>query len=130
VLDIGPKISGFKLTEDNLLLRALKIHSMTYCRGEVKPSVPCHKIYGMLKNSTSMKEILFRQNSAAISHQVSSALLLDISAVNCKRAVVNESGMIRNQMGMHNRSEMVPVQESPCAHSMTITVTVFTPFLS
>jgi hypothetical protein len=28
---------------------------------------------------------------------------------------VDESGMIRTQMGMHNRSEMVWVQGSPCA---------------
>jgi hypothetical protein len=44
--------------------------------GEVKPSVPWHKIYGMLKNPFSMKEILHRQNSVAISYQVSPALLL------------------------------------------------------
>jgi hypothetical protein len=29
-------------------------------------------------------------------------------------ALVDESGMIRTQMGMHNRSEMVAVQGSPC----------------
>jgi hypothetical protein len=61
----------------------------------------------MLKNPMSIKEMLCRKNSAAISCQISPALLLDVAAGNCKRDLVDESGMIRTQMGMHNRSEMV-----------------------
>jgi hypothetical protein len=38
-----------------------------------------------------MKEILRRQNSAAISRQVSPASLLFLSAANCQRAVVDET---------------------------------------
>jgi hypothetical protein len=60
-----------------------------------------------------MKEICSRQNSAAVYYQAS-ALLLDVSAGNCQRALVDESGMIRNLMGMHNGSEMVTVQGLPC----------------
>jgi hypothetical protein len=54
----------------------IRICSMVSFGGEVKPSVPWYKIYGMLKNPFSMKEILHRQNSVAISYQVSLALLL------------------------------------------------------
>jgi hypothetical protein len=46
-----------------------------------------------------MKEILFRQNSTGICCQVSPALLPDISAGNCQRALMDESGIIRTQMG-------------------------------
>jgi hypothetical protein len=41
----------------------------------------------------------------AIFHQVSPASLLDVSVGNNQRAVVDKSGMINNQMGMHSRSE-------------------------
>jgi hypothetical protein len=61
----------------------------------------------MLKNPKSTKEILRRHNSKAISRQVCPALLLDIPAGTWQRALVEESGMIITQMGMHNRSEMV-----------------------
>jgi hypothetical protein len=50
----------------------------------------------------------------AISFQVSPALLPDVSVGYCQRAVVDKSGMIRTQMGMHNRSEMVAVLGMPC----------------
>jgi hypothetical protein len=45
--------------------------------------------------------------------QVFRALLLDVSGV-CQRALVDESWIIRTQMGMHNRSEMASVLGSPC----------------
>jgi hypothetical protein len=62
-------------------MRAITICSTTTF-GEVQPSVPCCNIHGMLKNPTNMKQTLRRQNSAAISCQVSPALLLDVSADN------------------------------------------------
>jgi hypothetical protein len=52
-----------------------------------------------------MKEILHRQNSASISRQVSPASLLDVSADNCHRALVDESGLIKNQIETHNTSK-------------------------
>jgi hypothetical protein len=61
----------------------------------------------MLKNPTSMKDRLHRQNSAAVCCQLSSVLLLDVSAGNCQRAVVDESKIIRNEIGTLNRSEML-----------------------
>jgi hypothetical protein len=49
-----------------------------------------------------MKEIFRKQNSAKISRQVDSASLLVVSAGNFQIAVVEESGMIRNQMATEN----------------------------
>jgi hypothetical protein len=69
----------------------------------------------MLKNPTSMKDRLHRQNSAAVCCQLSSALLLDVSAGNCQRAVVDESKIIRNEIGTLKISEMVALQGLPCA---------------
>jgi hypothetical protein len=57
------------------------------------------------------------QNSAAIYRQVYPALLLYVSAGNCQTGPVDESGMIRNKMGTHNRSEMVAMQGSPYART-------------
>jgi hypothetical protein len=68
----------------------------------------------MLKNPTSMKEILCRQYSVAI---FTKFLLLHywMSLLVIARALVDELGMIRNQMGIHNKTEMVTVQGAPCA---------------
>jgi hypothetical protein len=57
----------------------------------------------MLMNPANVKEILCRQNSAAISRQVSPASLIDVPAGKCQRALVEELGMTINQMGKHNR---------------------------
>jgi hypothetical protein len=63
VLDTGPKIHGFKPGRGDGFLRAMKIRSTTFFEGEVKPSVPCRRFYGMLKNPMSVEEILRAQNS-------------------------------------------------------------------
>jgi hypothetical protein len=47
--------------------------------------------------------------------RVSSPSLLGVSAGYCQRAVVGESGMIRTQMGKHNRLIMVAVYGTPSA---------------
>jgi hypothetical protein len=48
------------------------------------------------------------------SRQVSPASLTDVFACNCKRALVDESGMSRTQIGRHNGSETVTVLGTPC----------------
>jgi hypothetical protein len=68
----------------------------------------------MLKNTANMKEIIHRENSAAISCQVSHASLLYVSADICRRDLVDESGMIRNMMSTQNKAQVVAVQGSPC----------------
>jgi hypothetical protein len=40
-----------------------------------------------------------------ISRQVYSDLLLGVSDAICQRAIMDKSGMIRTEMGMHNKSE-------------------------
>jgi hypothetical protein len=40
VLAIRPEVTGFKLAEDDGILRAIKIRSTTSFGGEVKPSAP------------------------------------------------------------------------------------------
>jgi hypothetical protein len=50
-----------------------------------------------------MKEILRKQNLGTISRQVSPASLPDVFTGNCQRALVDESGMIKYQMGTRNR---------------------------
>jgi hypothetical protein len=53
----------------------------------------------MLNISASMKEVLRRQNSTAVSRQVSPDSLLYVSTGNCRGALVDESGMIRKSDG-------------------------------
>jgi hypothetical protein len=77
-------------------------------RRKKKPSI----FYYILNNTTSVKERLRRQNSAAINRLVSSASVLDVFVGTWQRSVVDESGMIVNQMGTNNRSEMIAVHGS------------------
>jgi hypothetical protein len=57
-----------------------KAGSMIVFGGEVKLSAPCRKIYGILKNTASKKEILRRKHSMAISRKIFPASLLHVSA--------------------------------------------------
>jgi hypothetical protein len=111
---LDPGFTGSNLAKNDGFLRAMKTSSMTFFGRKVKLLVPCCKIYSMLKNAMSMKVILHRQNSLAVFCQVSPASVLDVSAGNCQRGLVDESGMIRKQMGMCNKSAVVMAQGSPC----------------
>jgi hypothetical protein len=57
-----------------------------------------------------LKKYFVGKYSLEIFHQVSPASLLDICFRNCRRALLDESGMITT--GTHNRSEMVAVRGS------------------
>jgi hypothetical protein len=111
-LPLDPRFTGSNLAKDDGFVRTTKICSMTSFREKVKPSVPCSKILQWVKEPYDHKRRYFTDK---ISHQVSPASLLEVSAGNCQRALVDESGMTRIQMGKHNRTEMVTVQGLPCA---------------
>jgi hypothetical protein len=49
VLGIGPKVRISDLAEVDEFIRAIKICSMPFFGGEVKPSAPCRKILQQLK---------------------------------------------------------------------------------
>jgi hypothetical protein len=49
VLDIGPKVCGLKPGQGDGFLRAIKIHSTSSFRGEVKLEAPCCKILWYVK---------------------------------------------------------------------------------
>jgi hypothetical protein len=53
--------------------------------------------------------------SVDISRQIYPTSQLGVSAGYCQTAVVDESWMIRAQMGKHNRSVIVAVYRTPCA---------------
>jgi hypothetical protein len=110
VLDIGPKVREFR--PGRRILQAIKVRSMTSFRGEVQPSVPCRKIYGMLKNVKSIKDILCGQSSRQFT-PCSPASLLGVSVDNCQIALASKSGMVRTQIGTHSISEMVAVHGAP-----------------
>jgi hypothetical protein len=92
---------GSNLAKDEGFLRAVKIHSMTSFEGEVKASVQCCKLLRHVKEPYENEKC--RQNSPAISCQVSPVVFATrgVSAHNCQRAPVDESGMIRTRMGTH-----------------------------
>jgi hypothetical protein len=70
-----------------------------------------------------MKEILRRQNLIIIIRQVYPALLLDVSAGNSQRVVVDESGMIRSQMGDAQWiRKWSQCNVALCAHPITVTM--------
>jgi hypothetical protein len=80
-----PRFTNSNLAENDGL-RVIKFCSMTSFRGEVKPAGPCCKILWHVKDPYSMKEILVGKING---HFLPSD---------------DESGIIRNQMGKHNRS--------------------------
>jgi hypothetical protein len=53
----------------------------------------------MIKNPMSVKEILHKNNSPAMFSPVSPAPILDVSAGNSQRVLVDKSGMIRKSDG-------------------------------
>jgi hypothetical protein len=69
----------------------------------------------MLKYSAEYERDTSQAKFMAISHQVSLASLPDVSACYCRRYLMDELGMIRTQMGTHNKSEIVAVLGTPCA---------------
>jgi hypothetical protein len=76
-LPLDPRFAGSNPAKDDGFLRVIRIHSITSFGEEVKPSVPCCR-FTACKRTTSMKQMLRRQNSAAmfLTH-VSPASLLD-----------------------------------------------------
>jgi hypothetical protein len=66
-LPFDPRFAGSNLSEDDGFSRVIKICNTIFFEVEVKLSVLCRKIYDMLKDTMSMKMILHRQNSVAIS---------------------------------------------------------------
>jgi hypothetical protein len=77
VLVTRPKYRGFKPGRGDGFLRATKIRSTPSFGWEVKPEVPCHKIYGMLKIRWRISDT-DRQNSHYFDH--SSYSTPDVSA--------------------------------------------------
>jgi hypothetical protein len=95
--------------EDSGFLRVMKIHSMTSCGGEVKPSAPCHNILQHVKEPCKYERDPRRQNSLAISLPSFPALLLDALLVIIGELWWKNQKWLENQMGMYNRSEVVVV---------------------
>jgi hypothetical protein len=103
MLITGPKIRGFKPSRGQWSFKDDKSLQQTSSGGKVKPRSHVVTFYGLLRNPASMKVILHKKNSAAISPRIFPASLLYVSAGNCERALVDASGMIKTQMGTHNR---------------------------
>jgi hypothetical protein len=91
VLAIGPKVRMFKPDQ--------RLPS----EGEIKPAVPRRKVLRHVKDAYSMREIYLKAKFTDISRQVFHSSLLVVSAGYCQRTVVGELGLIRTQMGKHNR---------------------------
>jgi hypothetical protein len=82
--------------------------STTSFIGEEKSSAPCRKILWHVKEPRRVKIYTSSAKFTAIL-AVSPDSLLGVSAGICQKALVRKSGMIRTQLGTHNRPEMVAV---------------------
>jgi hypothetical protein len=81
----------------------------------------------MLNNPIGMKRDNSQAKFTAISRQVSPVSQPEVSAGYCKRALADESGMIRNQTGTqqlirNGRSLWVALCDHPVTVGLTITV--------
>jgi hypothetical protein len=114
-LPLDPRFAGSIQAEDHGFLRAIKIRRTTSFVGEVKLSVICRKILRHVKYSYSMKEIGYTCWKNVRPFLAKFILLhYHMSAGYCQRALVDESGIIRTQMGTHNRPVMVAVHGTHC----------------
>jgi hypothetical protein len=88
---------------------AIKIRSTTSFGGVAKPSAPSRKILIRVKERYEYEKRYFVGKIHVHFRQVFTALTLGVSAGYYPRSLVDESGMIRLQMGTRSRSEMVAV---------------------
>jgi hypothetical protein len=91
VFTVRHKVRVFKADRGRWILREIKIHSAIHLRAEVKPSVQCRKILGMLKIPAENEGDTLSAKFTTISRQVSPASLVRVSAGNCQRALRHES---------------------------------------
>jgi hypothetical protein len=129
MLAIGPIVRGFKPGRERYMFKGDQNRNTASFGREVSRWFHFVRCYGMLNNCTSLKTDTSSSIFAAISRQVSPTSQLGISAGNCRRALVDESGVIRTQMRTHNRSYMVAVHGTPRAiPPVTVIVTVSSHF--
>jgi hypothetical protein len=94
-----PLDSSSNLAEDDGFSSAINICGTISFGVGVKPKVPCHKIKRHV-NPTGMKEILSRQNSAAMYSLISPASLRNVFAESC-------GGWSRNNWKSHGDAQWI-----------------------
>jgi hypothetical protein len=102
VLAIGPKVRRLKPGRGRWILRAIKLWSTTSFGGEVKPSVQCCKILRYVKFSGGWQRYFSDKINGRFSPSFSVLPFL-VSLLVFATVVVDESGMIRTQMGTLSR---------------------------
>jgi hypothetical protein len=98
VLALDPRYAGSNPAEDDGLLIAIKIRITPSFGGEFKLSVSC-KILRHVKEPYNHRIDNLQAKFTNISRHVSPASLSDVAAGRFQRALVDESRMIRIQMG-------------------------------
>jgi hypothetical protein len=109
VLPLDPRFVGSNPAESDGFLRTIKIRGTNSFGGEVKPSAPFRKILWYVKDPLRYDKDTDRQNSTAISRPVSPRFANRCLLQPEQRNVVDESGMIRTQMGSTIDQKMVAV---------------------
>jgi hypothetical protein len=113
VLYISSKVRGFKPGRGRWICNGEK-----FLRRGIKPSVPCRKTLWHVKESYWYESrYLLSKIHDHFSPSVS-CFATRCSASYCDTALVDESGMIRTQMGTHSISVMIIVLGTPCAISL------------
>jgi hypothetical protein len=93
---------------------AIEIRSTASFGRKVKPLVPCSRILLHVREPHECERGTSSAKFTFISRQVSPASLPVVSAGYCQRAVMDESGIIRTQMGTHNTSNGRSVWDALC----------------
>jgi hypothetical protein len=103
VLAIGSKIRGFQPGRCRWIFKGGKNRSTISFGGKVKPSVPCRRFYGLLMIPAEYDRYIAGKINGHFSASFP-ASLLSVSAGVCRKALLDESGMIKAQMGTLIRS--------------------------
>jgi hypothetical protein len=101
--------AGSNPAKSDGFLRAIKIRSTTFFWGEVKPPAPCRQILRQVKDSLGYDGDTDRQNSAAISRPISPLFGTRCLLQTEQGTLVDESGMIRTQLGSTVDQKMIAV---------------------
>jgi hypothetical protein len=103
---LDPSFAGSNPAEDNRILKAKEVRSTTSFGGEVKPSASCREISQSFKEPRGvLKRYIVGKSVGTFFAKFFPSSLLGVSAGVCQRALVDESGTIRTQMGAQNKSE-------------------------
>jgi hypothetical protein len=104
VLTIGSKVRGFKPSQGDGFLRAIKVRSKTFFGGKVNLEAPCRKTLRHVKKTLGKYEQILPKAKFSLLSPIPPDCYQKYLLVGLQRALVDKSGVF---LCRHNHSTMV-----------------------